>query len=101
MKNIQDKGPYSYGVNQIKHKGKYINTIINSKDMEILSKKLDSDAYSFEIGYIPAGYEHRPDKISNLYYNTPKYWWILMLVNNINDPFEGFYVNQKIIIPNI
>ena len=37
--------------------------------------------------------------ISNLFYGSPKYWWLLMLVNNITDPSEGFVLNEKILIP--
>jgi hypothetical protein len=53
------------------------------------------------VGYIPAGYEHRPDLISNLFYGSPKNWWLLMLVNSVEDPFEGFNVGDSILIPKI
>lgn len=32
--------------------------------------------------------ENRLDIISNMYYNTPKYWWIIALANYILDPFD-------------
>lgn len=97
----EDKGPYSFGETIIKHKGVYVNTVINNKDFEALIEKLQKNNFTYETGYVPEGYIHRPDAISNIFYNTPKYWWLLMLANNINDPFEGFYLNQKIIIPTI
>ena len=50
---------------------------------------------------IPAGFEHRPDLISNVFYGSPSNWWLLMLVNGISDPFEGFNVRDRILIPKI
>lgn len=32
--------------------------------------------------------EGRLDIISNMYYNTPKYWWVVALANYIIDPFD-------------
>ena len=58
-------------------------------------------SFDYEVGYVPAGYEHRPDLISNVFYGTPKNWWLLMLVNSITDPFEGFNENDQILIPKI
>lgn len=30
----------------------------------------------------------RLDIISNIYYSTPKYWWVIAIANNIIDPFD-------------
>lgn len=32
--------------------------------------------------------ENRLDIISNMFYNTPRYWWVLALANYIIDPFD-------------
>ena len=32
--------------------------------------------------------ENRLDAISNIYYNTPRYWWVVALANYIIDPFD-------------
>lgn len=93
-------GPYSVGYIDVSHRDATIRTIVNSDSFDRFIQKIDT-AYNYEIGYIPEGYQHRPDLISNVFYGTPKHWWLLMFVNNITDPFEGFYVGQKIIIPKL
>lgn len=91
---------YSLGFNEIKHKGANIKTLLHAQSVDEILKNLDT-AYEYDIGYIPIGYENRPDLISNIFYGTPENWWLLMLVNGINDPFEGFTINQKILIPKL
>lgn len=31
---------------------------------------------------------NRLDAVSNIYYNTPRYWWVVALANYIIDPFD-------------
>ena len=95
-----DRGPYSLDEVRVNHRNITTNTIVNSEKFDLLLENLD-DAFKYDIGYVPAGYEHRPDLISNLFYDSPKNWWLLMLVNGINDPFEGFKINDRILIPKI
>lgn len=33
----------------------------------------------------------RLDKVSNEYYETSKYWWIIGLVNKVSDPFDPMF----------
>lgn len=94
------RGPYSLDYNLIRHRGVQITTTLHSDVLDNLANNLESLVAS-EVGYVPAGYEHRPDLISNVFYGTPNNWWLLMLANNITDPIEGFYLNQEIIIPKI
>jgi hypothetical protein len=100
LKPSSDNGPYSLDVVQHPFKNTIVNTIVNSPVYDTLIPNLDT-AYEYDVGYVPAGYEHRPDLISNVFYGSPKNWWLLMLVNNINDPFEGFRTNQRILIPKL
>jgi hypothetical protein len=79
------------------------------KDKKLV--KADSEAiYNFlesinlekvEVVYIPAGYEHRPDLISQYFYNTVKNDWIIMMYNNISDPFQQLNVGDRLLIPQI
>lgn len=32
--------------------------------------------------------ENRLDIIANAYYDSPRYWWVIALANNIDDPFD-------------
>jgi hypothetical protein len=91
-------GPYSYDSQLVSHRNTKVKTIINSPKFESLLESVNT-AYEYEVGFVPVGYEHRPDLISNVFYGTASNWWLLMLVNGISDPFEGFFVNQRILIP--
>ena len=100
MAEKADHGPYNIGFVGVPHRDIITTTVVNSQAFDSFITSLDT-TYEYETGYVPAGYEHRPDLISNVFYGTPKNWWLLMLVNNISDPFEGFYLNQKILIPKL
>jgi hypothetical protein len=94
------KGPYSIDVQRVKHRNVVTTTILNTPKFDSMLHDLGT-AYTYDVGYVPAGYEHRPDLISNVFYGSPKNWWLLMLVNGISDPNEGFKQNDKILIPKI
>ena len=96
----KNKGPYSLDVNRVQHRNVTTTTIVNTPKFDSILGDLGS-AYRYDVGYVPAGYEHRPDLISNIFYGSPKNWWLLMLVNGISDPAEGFRVSQKILIPKL
>ena len=96
----QDRGPYNLDEVTVQHRNITTNTIVNAASYDELISNLDT-AYDYEVGYIPAGYAHRPDLISNLFYGSPKNWWLLMLVNSVEDPFEGFNVGDAILIPKL
>jgi len=93
-------GPYSIGFNTVTHRNAQVRTVFNAVQFDNLLENLQTD-YTYTEGYVPIGFEHRPDLISQAFYGTPKNWWLLMVANNINDPFEGFNVGDKILIPNI
>lgn len=91
---------YQLGEVSYLHKNKTINSSVGSgkqdsriRDIEII--------YDYDIAVVPVGYEHRPDLISNVFYGTPAFWFLLMEVNNVTDPYEGFNVNDEILIPKI
>jgi len=96
----KNTGPYALDSKEVRHRGVLTTTIVNTPKFDSMIINLDR-AYDYEVGYVPAGYEHRPDLISNVFYGSPKNWWLLMLVNGISDPFEGFTQNQRILIPKL
>ena len=87
---------YAHGALGAHHKGKPITTSVGSK-MDIIVSDIQN--LPSKVGIIPAEYAHRPDLISNIFYGTPGYWWYLMQVNGISDPFEGFNSGDQILIP--
>ena len=95
-----NRGPYNFDEVIVKHRNITTNSIVNAKKFDVILNNLE-DAYDYEIGYIPPEYAHRPDRISNLFYGSPKNWWLLMLVNGVEDPFEGFNANDVILIPKL
>lgn len=94
------KGHYRLGYNEEFHKGKPTVTTTTNKKANISLSRL-MNTFDFKVGYIPLGYEHRPDLISDLFYDSPGNDWLIMLFNNIEDPFEGLNVGDKILIPKV
>lgn len=95
----KELGPYSVDSNVVVHRNASVTTTFNAAEFDDLLINLEDIPYTE--GYVPIGYEHRPDLISKAFYGTHKNWWLLMVFNNINDPFEGFNVGDRILIPNI
>lgn len=87
---------YKVGLTMATHKGKNIASSLNSSLSDFFSKL---ESLEFEVGYIPAGYEHRPDLISNLFYNTVTLDWLICMFNNVSDPLQQLNVNDRILIP--
>jgi len=61
-------------------------------------KKTFKDSNADRYMEITAGYEYRPDKVSQLAYGTVDFWWVVMEANNIDDIFE-FKAGLTIKIP--
>ena len=96
---MEFKNHYSTGVDQIRHKGKVTLTSVTNAEANLFLKTLDTQ--DMIVAYVKNGFEHRPDLISELFYNTPTYDWLLMIINNVDDPFEGFNVGDRILLPRI
>lgn len=44
-------------------------------------------------------YVGRMDLIANIFYNEPRYWWIIAQYNNILDPFSEITEGRILLIP--
>jgi len=86
-----------YGFLTVRHKGKVITSAFNSQSFEKGFRSIINGPYN--LGYVQSGYEHRPDLISELFYDTPTFDWLIMMANNIADPFQGLNVGDRIKIP--
>ena len=68
---------------------------------------LDSSLSGFQMQYPASFYEvtgadlMRPDMISFKNYGTVQYWWVILLVNGVGDPFYDLNVGDMLIIPNL
>ena len=78
----------------ITHKGKTITTTVGSTVYENFSSNLKQA--QLEPGRVPAGFEHRPDLIANLFFGSPEKWWLICETNGIFDPFESLNLNDII-----
>jgi hypothetical protein len=91
---------YDNGFIDFDHKGQKIRSSVGNAQQDNFTIN-PQNKYDFSIGIIPVGYEHRPDLISNAFYGTPDFWWLILSFNNINDPFEGLNVGDTILIPKL
>lgn len=89
---------YNLGSNTVTHKGKVLTV---SKSQAVSSYLSLLEGNNVTTGFIPAGYEHRPDLISDLFYGTVTKDWMIIMFNNIKDPFQELNVGDRILIPNL
>ena len=87
------------GYTDILHKGKRVATSLNSSEFKTFIKSLDETSYL--VGTIPPGFEHRADKISELFYETPELDWLICWTNNVSDPFQQLNIGDRIRILNL
>jgi len=68
---------------------------------------LYNSLHNFEITYQPGYYRvvdediYRPDLISYKNYGTVNYWWLVIFINGVYDPFYDLAVGDLLTIPNI
>ncbi|MHA1690372.1 MAG: hypothetical protein ACTSU7_01915 [Candidatus Heimdallarchaeaceae archaeon] len=78
-------------------------TINNINEIDFLWNSLSS----FEINHTPSYYRvvgdevGQPDLISYRVYGIERYWWVICLVNNIENPLEDIEEGSIIKVPNI
>ncbi len=82
------------GYREALHREKKVISSLNSKDFRDFIKSLDESSY--RVGTIPPGFEHRADRIANLFYDTPELDWLICWTNNISDPFQQLNVGDRI-----
>lgn len=76
------------------HKNKKVVSSLNSIEFKRFITSLEDS--NFRVGTIPPGFEHRADKISDLFYDTPELDWLVCWVNNVSDPFQQLNVGDRI-----
>lgn len=77
-------------------------TVFETKELDFLWNSLPK----FELKYDPIYYRIiaedilRPDKISFKNYGTSDFWWVICLINDLNNPFADLIVGEILTIPN-
>ena len=84
---------------------KFYNTAVVNDIKEV--DHLYNTLSSFTMTYTPSYYRtnshdvSQPDLISKKMYNTERYWWIICLVNKIQNPFDELEEGIILKIPSI
>ena len=89
---------YTAGVVTQTHRGRGVTTSTGSNSFDQYTKHITKITKVKE-GFVPAGFENRPDLIADLFYNSSAEWWRVMVLNNVPDPFEGFNLHDRILFP--
>ena len=61
----------------------------------------DIDMTSYSVYTVVSGDVDRPDLISYKHYNDVNYYWAILLVNGISNPFEQLLVGSVLKIPTL
>ena len=88
----------SVGYDLNKHRGVDLPNVIGNYTYDEFVTRLN-ELYTYKIVFVVPDVEHRPDLISNAFYGTPNLDWLILLVNNIADPFEGLNAGDRIRLP--
>jgi len=93
------KNHLSQGFSELLFKSKKVVSSLNSDSFAVNLARLNLLPAS--VGIIPPGYEHRADKIAELFYGSPTLDWLVLWTNNISDPFEQLNVGDRLRIVEI
>ena len=90
---------YDSGMVEIVHRGKKVTTSVGTAMDDIILNMENS--YRFKKGKVPIFHEHRPDLVSDVFYDSPRYWWLILQFNGFEDPFEYLNSGDDILIPEL
>jgi len=79
-----------------------VETVDNVNELDFLHNALSKFTTTYPVNYYRVtGVDlMRPDMISYNFYGTVGFWWILMVINGINNPLCDLKVGQILQIPN-
>ena len=86
----------TFGGYGVTHKGVQSKDISGSKSWNSLYSGAD---YNYKVTIISNALAGRADLISFYSYGTVDYWWLICLVNEIDDPLQGLPSGKQIKIP--
>ena len=78
-------------------------TVSNTKESDLLTNTINDTLFKRESSFYTVVETDllRPDLISYKVYSKVVYWWIIMKVNNIEDPFNDLEAGTSLVIPNV
>lgn len=89
---------YTLGSKEVTHRGKILSIPLTGAASDFIAS-LNNQPMT--VGRVPPGYAHRPEMISDLFYDTVTKDWVILMFNNIKDPFQQLNVGDQVLIPKI
>ena len=80
-----------------------ITTVDSVEELDFMTTNIDKFVYQYPFQYhrVTESDAKRADLISNQYYDTIDYWWVVLRVNGIRDPFNGLAIGDILRIPSL
>tara|TARA_R110002051_G_scaffold40372_3_gene84083 strand:+ start:8035 stop:8328 length:294 start_codon:yes stop_codon:yes gene_type:complete len=88
----------SVGADSVRHKGKALMSALTNIEYQNFVENLDN-AFEYEEVMVTPEVKHRPDLISSAFYDSVELDWLVLLCNNISNPFQGLNVGDRIRLP--
>jgi hypothetical protein len=88
------KNHLKLGFRTVEHRNKKVATSLNAKSFSEAIENIEQ--LSYRTGVIPPGFEHRADRIADLFYDNPNLDWLVCWSNNVSDPFQQLNVGDRI-----
>jgi len=78
-------------------------TVNGNQELDFLWNTLSDFTMTHTPGFyrVESGDVKRLYRISEKMYDTPQFWWVIALVNNIEDPFSDAQPGDLLTIPNV
>jgi hypothetical protein len=78
-------------------------TVDSTEELDFLQTNFANFNLKYSVDYYRVGDVDlmRLDDISYTVYNTVEYWWIIGLINGVEDPYTGLTPGEILQIPNI
>tara|TARA_R110000824_G_scaffold62437_4_gene165368 strand:- start:435 stop:728 length:294 start_codon:yes stop_codon:yes gene_type:complete len=88
----------SVGNNLVRHKGRALATALSNIEYQNFIEGLDT-SFEYEEVMVTPEVKHRPDLIADAFYDSVDLAWLVLLCNNISNPFQGLNVGDIIRLP--
>lgn len=75
------------------------DTEVGEIGIEWWDKRKIPTASSDIIFTVDAFHKGRLDLIANIFFNEPRYWWVIAQMNNILDPVAEIFEGRQLVIP--
>lgn len=89
---------YSMGYTDYIHRGYKVRSSVGNSEADKFIE--DYNTENQDSGFVPPDYANRPDRMAEVFYGGPDYFWLVCLSSNKFDVFEDFDVGSRVGLPN-